>query len=119
MQKARRSLLAGAAALLALGLTGSRAAAQTERVVRVRAKKFAFTPNEITLKRGEPVLIELTSGDVLMGFAVPDLGVRSDIVPDKITELRFTPREAGRFDFHCDIFCGDEHEDMFGKIIVV
>ena len=91
----------------------------SERVVRVTARKFAFTPAEIALRKGEPVTLELSTDDVFMGFNAPDLKMRSDIVPGKVMRLRFTPDRAGTFPFLCDIFCGDGHETMSGKITVV
>jgi cytochrome c oxidase subunit 2 len=33
--------------------------------------------------------------------------------------VRFTPDKVGRFNFHCDLFCGSGHEDMMGTLIVV
>jgi cytochrome c oxidase subunit 2 len=33
--------------------------------------------------------------------------------------VRLTPGKAGTFVFLCDIFCGDGHEGMSGKIHVV
>ena len=119
MYKTRRSWLASAASLLALGLVGGYVAAQTERVIGVKAKKFIFTPDKIILTKGEPVIFELTTEDVLMGFSVPDLGVRADIVPGKTVQLRLTPQRTGEFEFLCDIFCGDLHEEMLGMITVV
>ena len=110
-------LAVGAALLAAAGGVGVLAQGG-ERVVKVSARKFAFTPAEITLKKGEPVTLELSSEDVFMGFNAPDLKVRSDIVPGKSMRLRFTPDKAGTFPFLCDIFCGDGHETMSGKIIV-
>jgi cytochrome c oxidase subunit II len=112
----RRALGAGVAlvAMAAAGL-GARAA---ERVISVNARKFVFTPNEIALTRGEPVTFELTTQDVFMGFSVPDFHVRSDIVPGKVTRLAFTPDRAGTFTFLCDVFCGDGHESMSGKLVV-
>ena len=110
-------LAVGAALLAAAGGVGVLAQGG-ERVVKVSARKFAFTPAEITLKKGEPVTLELSSEDVFMGFNAPDLKVRSDIVPGKLMRLRFTPDKAGTFPFLCDIFCGDGHETMSGKIIV-
>ncbi len=107
------------ASLFTLGLTGSFAAAQTERVIGIKAKKFSFTPDKITLTKGEPVVFELSTEDVLMGFSVHDLGVRADIVPGRTVQLRLTPQKAGEFEFACDIFCGDFHEDMQGTITVV
>ena len=107
--------------VLALGVAwlGAGALAQgTERVVKVTARKFVFTPVEIALRKGEPVTLELSTEDVFMGFSVPDLKVRSDIVPGKVVRLRFTPDSAGTFPFLCDVFCGDGHETMSGKLVV-
>jgi cytochrome c oxidase subunit 2 len=118
MRKSRRKLLAGAASLVSLALVGGYAVAQAPRVIRVSAKKFIFTPDKIALTRGEPVVFELSSEDVLMGFSLPDFNLRTDIVPGKTVQLAFTPDKAGEFDFICDVFCGDLHEDMNGKIIV-
>jgi cytochrome c oxidase subunit 2 len=95
------------------------ALAQPEpRVIAIRAKKFEYTPSEITLKAGEPVVLEFTTDDVHMGFDAPDLELRADIVPDKAVRIPFTPSRAGRFDFACDVFCGSGHEEMSGVIIV-
>jgi len=112
----RRLLLAAALGGLA-GLAGlSRA---EERVIRIVAKKFEFNPSEITLKKGEPVVLELTSEDVTMGFAASDLNVDVEIPPGKVTVVRLVPDKEGTFGFHCDVFCGDGHEDMGGRIVVV
>jgi cytochrome c oxidase subunit II len=118
MRVDRRAWLAAAAALLGSGLAGGYAAAQTERVIKVQAKRFVFTPDHIALTRGESVLIELRTEDVMMGFSVPDLGVRADIVPGKVSQLRLVPQQTGTFDFLCDVFCGDLHEAMQGSIVV-
>jgi cytochrome c oxidase subunit II len=109
------SLAIAAAAAMSLGL----AWAQKERVVRITARRFAFLPGEVTLKRGEPVIIELTSADVVMGFNAPDFGVRADIVPGQVSRVSFAPDKTGTFVFLCDVFCGDGHEAMAGKLHVV
>jgi cytochrome c oxidase subunit 2 len=54
-----------------------------------------------------------------MGFSLPDFQTRADIVPGKVTRLRFTPDKAGSFTFLCDIFCGSGHETMNGTLNVV
>jgi cytochrome c oxidase subunit 2 len=114
----RRAWLAGASSMLMLCLAGRYATAQSDRVVKVQVKKFEFTPNPIALKKGEPVVLEFTTEDVLMGFNAPDFGVRADIVPGKGAQVRLVPQQTGTFDFHCDIFCGDGHEEMSGQIVV-
>lgn len=95
------------------------AAQPKELVIRVSAKKFAFTPDTIKLKKGVPVILEFTTEDVLMGFNVPDLKLRADIVPGQSTRVRIVPGKVGKFTFFCDIFCGTGHEEMTGMIIVV
>jgi cytochrome c oxidase subunit 2 len=92
--------------------------AETEQVVQITAKKFEYSPKDITVKKGVPVVLEFTSLDRLHGFSCPDLGIRSDIPPNKVTRLRFVPEKAGTFPFHCDNFCGGGHEGMTGTIIV-
>jgi len=97
---------------------GQEPAAPAERTLQVTARKFSYLPNELTLKRGEPVILEFTTEDILMGFNVPELGLRVSIVPGQVTHLRFVPQQTGTFPFHCDIFCGSGHEDMTGTIVV-
>ena len=89
------------------------------QAMRIAAKKFVYTPKEITLKKGVPVVLEFTSEDVLHGFNCPDLNIRADIMPGKITSISLTPNKAGIFPFHCDNFCGSGHETMTGTIKVI
>jgi cytochrome c oxidase subunit 2 len=98
--------------------TGVFAADQTEQVIKITAKKFEYSPNEIRIKKGVPVVLELTSLDRLHGFSCPDLGVRADVEPGKVSRVRIVAPKAGMFIFRCDIYCGEGHEDMEGKIIV-
>jgi cytochrome c oxidase subunit 2 len=120
MMTSRRKLLYLAAAALASGSVGTYVMAQPrERVIRIQAKRFSYTPGELTLKKGEPVVLELTSADVMMGFNLPDFNVRADVVPDKVTRVSFVPDKTGTFIFLCDIFCGDKHEEMHGQLTVV
>ena len=111
--------LALAAAALAGGSVATYVVAQPrERVIRIQARRFSYTPGELTLKKGEPITFELTTEDITMGFNVPDFGVRADIVPGKATRLDLTPDKAGTFTFLCDIFCGEGHEGMNGTLVV-
>jgi plastocyanin/Icc-related predicted phosphoesterase len=91
---------------------------KADPVIKVSAKKFEFIPNTITLKKGIAAVLELTSLDVMHGFNCPDLGVRTDINPGTVSRVKITPQKAGTFQFFCDVFCGEGHENMTGKIIV-
>src|SRR5437879_6896339 len=95
------------------------AAAAKEQVIHLTAKKFEYDPSEITVKKGEPVVIEIVSLDRKHGFTIPELGVRSDVKPGAKNVVRFTPDKAGTFNFHCDLFCGSGHEGMTGTLVVV
>ena len=116
----RRAALAVAGLLIGGTTLGARALAQPgEQVIKVVARRFTYSPNVITLKKGVPVVLELTTADVLMGFDAPDFNARADIVPGQTTKLRLVPDKVGTFTFLCDIFCGSGHETMSGTINVV
>jgi cytochrome c oxidase subunit 2 len=110
----------GGALLATLTLSGARAAAKetSEHTIKVTAKKFEFSPDKIVLKKGVPVTLELTSLDRKHGFAVPELGIRTDVKPNETARVRIVPDKIGTFVFHCDVFCGDGHEGMSGQIVV-
>ena len=117
----RRLLVCGATALGALSLAGlgMRSAAQAEpRVVAVVARRFVFIPAEITARVGEAVVLEFSAPEVVMGFYAPALGLRALLVPGPPVRVAWRPDRAGSFDFLCDVFCGDGHERMSGRLVV-
>ena len=115
----RRWLLTASSALGLGWMTSLVFAKPEERVIKVVAKQFEFSPSEIKLTKGVPVVLELTSLDVLMGFSAPDLNLRSLIIPNKVMKVNFVPDKAGTFPFICDVYCGNGHEDMGGSITVI
>jgi cytochrome c oxidase subunit 2 len=117
----RRAVLAAIAATALAGVTGaiSVRSQPAERVIPVRAYKFSYDPNELVVKLNEPVVLEFTTSDVVMGFNAPDFAARATIIPGQTARVRIVPNKVGTFTFHCDVFCGDGHEDMDGTIRVV
>jgi len=93
-------------------------AANKERVIKIVAQRYRYSPNEIVLKKGPPVVLEFTALDFVHGFKIPDLNIRADLPPGKITQVRITPQKEGVYDFLCDNFCGSSHEEMNGRIII-
>jgi cytochrome c oxidase subunit 2 len=91
----------------------------TPKKIDIVAKKYQFTPNEIVLKKGEPVVLRLTTEDRSHGFMVKPLNVDADIAPGKTTEITVTPTSAGDFTVICDHYCGLGHGGMKMKISVV
>ena len=118
LEIALKSALGAGFSGAALYGTGRALGQGTPRRIGLQAKKFEFTPSEITVKRGNPVTLVLTSLDFDHGFSCPDFKLRSDFIPGREIELNFTPEKAGRYLFVCDNFCGEGHDDMSGVIIV-
>jgi cytochrome c oxidase subunit II len=114
-------LLRSAAAFGVIAASGRVAifAQPKPRVIAMLARKFTYEPAEVTLKLNEPVVFQLTTADVVMGFSVPDFKVRGTIIPGQTTEVAMTPNKLGEFTFLCDVFCGSGHENMEGTIRVV
>ena len=108
-----------AALLVSSAAAGAvRLAADAPDEIQIAAMKFDFTPETVKVKAGRPVTLVLTSLDRIHGFKMPDLGVRTEIIPDRETRVTITPQKAGSFTFFCDVFCGDGHEEMSGTLIV-
>jgi len=105
-----------AAGAMTIGLQA--ATRPKERVIKIVARRFSYSPGNLRLKKGEPVVLELTSLDVVMGFSAPDFQTRTDVLPGKTARVRLTPDKEGTFTFLCDVFCGSGHETMNGTITV-
>jgi len=123
MQRKKRVLIAGTLFMSATILSGvafyaAANARQPEKEIHITAKKFDFTPDTITLKKGEPVVLVISSEDRKHGFNLRAFGVRTDVNPGGSARIRLTPDKTGKFTFSCDVFCGDGHEDMIGTIVV-
>lgn len=89
------------------------------RRIAVTAKRFQFEPGAITLKKGEPVVLVLTSVDVPHGIRFKELGIEAKIGKGQTSELAFTPDRIGTFVGHCSVFCGSGHGGMTLTLYVV
>lgn len=81
-------------------------------VIEIHAKRFSFTPSEITIKKGETVKLVLTSDDVTHSLVIPDLHVNAKITKGHSTEVTITPNTTGDFHGKCGHFCGSGHGSM-------
>jgi cytochrome c oxidase subunit 2 len=80
--------------------------------LEIVAKRWEFAPNEITVKKGVPVKITLTSKDVDHGLKFAALNVALAAKKDKVSEVTFTPEQVGTFTGQCFKFCGAGHGSM-------
>jgi len=76
------------------------------------------TVNEIHLPVGRPAKLVMSSQDVIHSFFVPSFRLKADVLPNRYTELWFTPTEEGLHTLFCAEYCGTGHSDMSGKIWV-
>ncbi len=117
-----KGLAMGSAGMIGLSWLGFGKAQGTttmpRREIDVVAQRFQFTPAEIHLRAGEAVVLAVRSLDFVHGLSIPDIGVRADLVPGKVTLIEIPALPAGTVDFLCDNFCGDGHEEMHGRLVI-
>ena len=70
------------------------------------------TANEIHIPVGRPVLLKLTSQDVIHSFWVPNLHGKRDLIPGHETTLWVQADRPGVFRGQCAEFCGHQHAHM-------
>ncbi len=108
-----------AVAVLSTAMFAYRQDAASPQVIEVKAKRFAFAPAEITLKKGEPVVLRLNSEDVVHGLYLKPLKIDAEITPGTATDVKVTPDQVGKFVAICDHFCGSGHGNMHLVVNVV
>ena len=123
MLQHRRLILKGAAILIAAPVVAMAAkvvAADGSDVISIKmtAKRFQYEPNNIELKAGQSAVLEITSIDFIHGLNIPDLKMRADLLPGRVTKVRVKFDKPGEYAFLCDNFCGSGHEEMEGRFIV-
>ena len=107
-----KTMLIGLSAIGLLALSGFSSVQDAPKRIEVSVKKFAYMPSEITLKKGEPVVLVLTSEDVTHGLKFKELNLNTKVEKGKPSELAFTPDKVGDFVGHCSVFCGSGHGSM-------
>lgn len=88
------------------------AATSDVKEFKISAFKYYFDPNVITVKRGDRVKIIIDNVDVLHGIKIPELSLSGNEV------VEFTADKNGEFIWYCNTYCGSDHRQMQGKLIV-
>ena len=90
----------------------------TARIVEVSVDNWAFSPNTITAKQGEKVVVRWKGIAGMHSFASKDLGINVAIDPGETKDVTIPTDKAGTFAFRCAVPCGPGHRDMTGQIVV-
>ena len=78
-----------------------------------------WSPDVIQAQVGQPLRLRLASDDVVHGFSVGQMDMKSvDIVPGKVTDITLTFDRPGTYTFFCTRWCGVNHWRMRGTIEV-
>ena len=84
-----------------------------------------ITANEIHIPisdrdpaKATPTHFRLQSADVIHSFWLPQLGGKTDVVPNKDNETWFDPWEVGVYFGNCAEYCGTQHANMLLRVIV-
>jgi len=86
--------------------------------IEIVAMRYSFDPPSITLTKGVPVVLVLSSKDVSHGFQIKELGLNATIPKRKTVEVPLTPERTGTFQAKCSVFCGSGHGRMTMTVTV-
>jgi cytochrome c oxidase subunit II len=75
--------------------------------------------NEIHVPAGKPVVLSMTSEDVIHSMFLPALRIKQDVLPGRYTYLWFNAEKTGTYMLQCAEFCGTAHSRMTGQIIIM
>jgi cytochrome c oxidase subunit II len=107
-----KRIIGGSIVVGSFALSAFASAQDAPKRIDVSVKRFAYEPAEITVKKGEPVILEFTTQDVAHGLKFKELNLNTKIEKGKPAELAFTPTKTGDFVGHCSVFCGSGHGSM-------
>ncbi len=66
-----------------------------------------------------PILLDMTSVDVLHSFNIPSFRVKRDTVPGMRSKITFTANKLGDYRIYCTEYCGTSHSRMRATVRVV
>jgi cytochrome c oxidase subunit 2 len=81
------------------------------------------TANELHIpatdpSRPRPTFLTLLSADTDHSFWIPQLGGKTDLIPNKINHLWMDPQRPGIFLGQCAQYCGTQHAKMLQRVSV-
>jgi cytochrome c oxidase subunit 2 len=81
-------------------------------------KDDIVTTGELHVPVNRPVIVQLTSKDVIHDFFVPDMRIAGDAIPGSRIPIWFTPIKTGTYEVICGQLCGLGHYGMKGTLVV-
>jgi cytochrome c oxidase subunit 2 len=82
------------------------------------AKDDIVISGELHVPVDHPVIIELSSKDVIHNFCLPNMRMAQDAIPGQIVPMWFKPIKKGTYEIVCGQLCGYGHYSMKGMFVV-
>jgi cytochrome c oxidase subunit II len=111
-----------------VGYIRNATAAEGATEIRVYGEKWSWKfgypsgdvePGELTLEKGRPYKMIISSADVLHSFYIPEFRMKRDAVPGQYSFIQFTPTKAGDAHVFCAEYCGTSHSGMLATVKVL
>jgi len=77
------------------------------------------TTEELVMPHNQPVVLRMTSEDVVHSMGLPDYRVKEDIMPGRVTYIYINPVDIRETIVQCAEFCGQDHSIMSNAVRVV
>jgi cytochrome c oxidase subunit II len=103
---------------ISLFYCGGVIAQEPQRTIEIHAHRYAFSPADITINKGETVRLRLVSDDVTHSLLIKGLSVDQTITKGHPAEIILTAKQAGDFQGQCGHFCGSGHGKMLFTVHV-
>ena len=88
--------------------------------IEIVASDWKFTPDTIQVRFGQESTLHLTSSQGVHELQSDALGIPlTTIAPGSATNVKVTPKKAGKYVLHCAIMCGAGHPNMTLTVNVV
>ncbi len=88
------------------------------REFTVTARQFSYSPERISVNKGDRVILTLQPKDVSHGLSVDGYGVETHAAPKKEGTVEFVADSPGTYRFRCSVTCGVMHPFMVGEVAV-
>ena len=75
--------------------------------------------NSLHVPTGRPVQLTIISQDVFHSFSIPAFRVKREAIPGRYTTVWFEATTPGTYHLFCTQYCGTEHSQMIGDVVVL
>jgi cytochrome c oxidase subunit 2 len=81
-------------------------------------KDDIITLNELHIPVNKPIIVDISSKDVIHSFTINVLRVKQDAIPGMVVPIHFQATQTGQFDIGCAQLCGLGHYRMRGVVSI-